>query len=115
LRGRHFCQRLFGEHGIPGLLFEQRRGLLDVTDRPGGDEAKRPAKRIGQVVDPGRQSASGTPRRLIMRPHFSVAVCLVSADDGAVDHQILAVAVRGERIKYPLPYVSVTPAAEASM
>jgi hypothetical protein len=37
----------------------------------------------------------------------------MSANDGAVDHQILVVAVGGEGVKYLFPYTSVTPATEA--
>lgn len=37
----------------------------------------------------------------------------MGADDRAVDHQILVVAVCSQRLKHPLPYAGMAPAAEA--
>jgi hypothetical protein len=38
-------------------------------------KAQRPSERIGQHMDLGRQSTSGTPQRLILGPPFPVAAC----------------------------------------
>ena len=39
----------------------------------------------------------------------------MGANDGAVDHQILVVAIGGQRLEHPLPNPGVTPAAEATV
>jgi hypothetical protein len=50
--------------------------LRDVSDLAGGhNETQRPAQRIGEHVDLGGQSASGTPHRLILGPPFPDAAC----------------------------------------
>ena len=41
----------------------------------GQDDAKRPALGIGDQVDLGGQSASGTPQSLVLVPPFPVAAC----------------------------------------
>ena len=65
-----------GEHGAAGLVFEQRGRLGDIAGLAGGDdEAQGPAERIGEQVDLGRQSASGTPPCLILGPPFPPAAC----------------------------------------
>jgi len=48
-------------------------------------------------------------------PPFSGRRLLMGADDGAVDHQILVVAVGGERVEHPLPYAGMAPPAETPM
>jgi hypothetical protein len=52
-----------------------RRGGAVVGFSAGQDEAKRPPLSIGQSVDLGRQSSSGTPQSLIRSPPFPVAAC----------------------------------------
>jgi hypothetical protein len=105
-----------GEHGLPWLSVEQSGGLGRVASLAGGDDrAQRPAQGIGEHVDLGRQSTSGTPQRLILGPPFSAGCLLVGSNDGAVDHQVLIVAVGGERGEHVLPHAGMTPAAEAAM
>lgn len=65
-----------GKHGAAGLAVEQGRRLGDVADLSGrDDEAERTAERIGQHMDFGGQSTSGTPQRLIFGPPFPFAAC----------------------------------------
>ena len=48
----------------------------DVASLAGGeDEAQGPAARVGQGVDLGGQSSSGTPQSLIPGPPFPLAAC----------------------------------------
>lgn len=57
-------------------------------------------KHIGEHVNLGGQSTSGTPQRLILWPPFSGCGLLVRADNGSVEHQILVVAICGECVEY---------------
>jgi hypothetical protein len=52
-----------------------RRSGAVVGFSAGQDEAERPPSSIGQSVDLGRQSSSGTPQSLIRSPPFPVAAC----------------------------------------
>jgi hypothetical protein len=61
----------------------------------------------------GRQSASKNAPAPGSGPPFSGRRLLVRADDGAVDHQILVVAIGRQRVEHPLPYAGMAPAAEA--
>jgi hypothetical protein len=64
------------KYGFTCLALEKRRCLRDVTNLTGrDDEAQWTAERIGQHVDFGGQSASGTPQRLILGPPFPLAAC----------------------------------------
>ena len=48
--------------GVPGLAWGQ-------------EDPQRPAQAVGQKVDLGGQSSSGTPQSLILVPPFPVAAC----------------------------------------
>lgn len=62
--------------GLARLPFEQSGGLRDVASLPGRhDEAKRSSERVGEHVNLGGQSTSGTPQRLILSPPFPFADC----------------------------------------
>ena len=62
--------------GFGGLAFEQDRRGCDVPGLTGGDDdTQRSAEAVCEHVDFGRQSASGAPQRLILRPPFPVAAC----------------------------------------
>jgi len=79
--GNQFAQVV----AVIGFIGEYRGGLLSFQEIGGGGdvmrlarcdlEAQRPSERIGQHVDLGRQSTSGTPQRLILGPPFPVAAC----------------------------------------
>lgn len=78
-------------------------------------KAQRSPKGIGQHVDLGGQTASGTPQRLIPHPPFSAGRLLVRPDDGAVDHQIPVVAVLRQGLEDALPHPGLAPTAEATV
>jgi len=63
------------ESGAFDPVDHRRRGD-DVMKLPAGDhEPQRAAQSVGQHMDLGGQSASGTPQRLIFGPPFPVAAC----------------------------------------
>ena len=65
-----------GEYRFGPLPFQKIGGRSDVVRLASRDrEAQRPSERIGQHMDLGRQSTSGTPQRLILSPPFPVAAC----------------------------------------
>ena len=62
--------------GGAGPPLQQGFCLRDVADLTGGDDQPQGAsERVGQHVDLGGQSASGTPQRLILGPPFPLAAC----------------------------------------
>ena len=65
-----------GENGVGVLALQERPGGSDVMGLSGGDvKPQRPAERVGEHVDLGGQSTSGTPQRLILGPPFPLAAC----------------------------------------
>lgn len=65
-----------GDHLASGLSVEQGMSLGEIVGLTWReDEAQRSAKRIGQQMDFGCQSSSGTPQSLIFGPPFPVAAC----------------------------------------
>jgi hypothetical protein len=68
---------LVGDHGLGLPLPEQLHSLRAVVDLTGGDaEVDRLAVLIGQQVDLGRQTSSGTPQSLVGAPFLRpVAAC----------------------------------------
>ena len=65
-----------GDHLASGLSVEQGMSLGEIVGLTWReDEAQRSAKRIGQQMDFGCQSSSGTPQRLVARPPFPPAAC----------------------------------------
>ncbi len=63
---------------------------------------QRSAERVGEHVQPGRQSASGTPQRLIIAPPFQSPPA-GERERWCVDHQILIVAIHRQRLEQPAP------------
>ena len=64
------------EYGLARLSIEKSGSLRDVANLARRhDEAQGTTERIGQHMDLGRQSASGTPQRLILGPPFPLAAC----------------------------------------
>lgn len=61
------------------------------------------------VVSPPRERLSAG-----LRAPFSGGGLLMRTDDGAVDHQIVVVAIGGERFEHAIPDARVAPAAEAA-
>ena len=65
-----------GDHAARVEVREKLGGGGDVVGLAAGeDEAQRPALRVGNRVDLGGQSSSGTPQSLILGPPFPVAAC----------------------------------------
>ena len=65
-----------GQNGLAHLPVKKRRSLRDVTNLASRhDKAQGATERIGQHVDLGGQSPSGTPQRLILAPPFPLAAC----------------------------------------
>jgi hypothetical protein len=65
-----------GDDGATVYPVEQRGGCSDVMGLAAcEDEAQRAAKRVGEHMDFGGQSSSGTPQSLILAPPFPVAAC----------------------------------------
>lgn len=65
-----------GEYRIGLLPFQEVGSSRDIMRLASRDpEAQWPSQRVGQHVDLGRQSTSGTPQRLILGPPFPVAAC----------------------------------------
>lgn len=95
-----------GQHRFGSLAFEQTGGRGNVAGLARRDaEPQRSAERVGDHLDLGRQSTSGTPQRLIHAP-FS-GRCLLG---GADDHQILIVPVKRQRPAHPSPDAGMVPA-----
>ena len=67
---------LVGDDGAGAEPFEQGRRGRDVAGLSRGeDEAQRSPLAVGQRVDLGGQTSSGTPQSLIAVPPFPVAAC----------------------------------------
>src|SRR5690554_4954012 len=71
---------LVGNDGVAGGAVQQRRGRAAVVHLAAGQqEAQRPPERVGNEMDFGRQSASGTPQSLVRAPFLApplpVAAC----------------------------------------
>ena len=65
-----------GDNGATVYPVEQRGGGNDVMGLAAcEDEAQRAAKRVGEHMDFGGQSSSGTPQSLILGPPFPVSAC----------------------------------------
>ena len=65
-----------GDDVAGAATFEQGGRLGDVAGLSRcEDEAQGAAKAVGEHVDLGGQSASGTPQSLILAPPFPVAAC----------------------------------------
>ena len=65
---------LVGEHGLGAMIAEQRDGLGAVISLAAGQhEAERQSKRIGEQVDPGRQTSSTPPQSALRSPFFRAA------------------------------------------
>lgn len=70
---------------VIGFVGKYRLGLVPFQEIGSGSdivrlasrdaEAQWPSKCVGQHVDLGRQSTSGTPQRLVLGPPFPVAAC----------------------------------------
>ncbi len=100
---------------LPALAFEQSGRRGDVAGLAGCDpEPQGPTERVGEHVDFGGQSPSERPSAWSLPPLFRRRL-LVSANDRAVDHQILVVPVRRQRLEHPLPDAGMAPATEASV
>ncbi|GBQ54663.1 hypothetical protein AA0243_0684 [Novacetimonas hansenii NRIC 0243] len=67
---------MVGHNGRPFLTCRQSLCLGDIANLPScNNEAQRVARHIGQHVDFGCQTTSGTPQRLILAPPFPFAAC----------------------------------------
>jgi hypothetical protein len=68
---------LVGQHGLGTALAQQRDGLRAVVDLSTcNQKVQRLAQFVGQQMDLGRQTSSGTPQSLVRAPFFRpVAAC----------------------------------------
>ena len=79
--GNQFAQVIafigfIGEYRVGLLSFQETGGSGDVVRLASRDpKAQRLSERVGQHMDLGRQSTSGTPQLLILGPPFPVAAC----------------------------------------
>lgn len=72
------------QYGFACMAFEKRRCLRDVTDLTGRyNETQWTAERIGQHVDLGGQSTSGTPQRLTIFARAALAATLIATASAA--------------------------------
>jgi len=72
----HCCRSFVGDDAGSGAAGEELGGGGAVMHLAAGqDEAQGAALGVGEGVDLGGQSASGTPQRLIFGPPFPLAAC----------------------------------------
>jgi hypothetical protein len=102
-----------GHDDLGRKLIDQRFGLRCIAFLTGGNnEAHRAPETAHCQMDFGTQAAARTAQGLIS-PLCSRSV-LVSADDGAVDNQVLEVTIIRHRLEETPPDAFLAPAAETT-
>jgi DNA-binding transcriptional LysR family regulator len=89
---------------------------LPLTGR--GDQAERPAERLGSGVDLGAQASARPTQALGICPPFGFACpgrVLVGAPDGRIDHQPFQIGCAGERRQHLVQHTHFDPAIVAPL